>query len=181
MANTTFYEESTIIEMLANPRRRKFLGALASYDDPVPLNQLVAEVMRLEDEEWDDPSKYRNSVRVSLRQNHLEVLEANGLITYDTTEDQITRGEEFYRVEAVLDSLEGATSPARSSTDRSDSSHEFVYVETKDSNGRMIGDEPTRLPDPCQSGSVWFSNRSLLLLCCVLIGIIIILLSYILI
>ncbi|SFS91428.1 DUF7344 domain-containing protein [Halostagnicola kamekurae] len=181
MENTPLFEESTIIEMLANSRRRIFLEALASYDDPVPLNQLVTDIMRLEDEEWDDSSKYRNSVRVSLRQNHLEVLEANGLITYDTAADRIIHGEEFHRVETVLRSLEGATSMDRSSTDRSDSSHEFVYSERTDSESQSTTDEPALSEGSPQSDGLRFSNRLLLILCCALTATIVVLLLYILI
>ncbi|MDJ1434292.1 hypothetical protein [Halostagnicola sp. A-GB9-2] len=110
MAKAAEYDETIIIKMLANPRRRIFLKALASNGESCSLNSLVDEVMRIEDSEWDDASKYRNSVRVSLRQNHIETLEKYDFVEYDPDADIIKRGTEFYKINSTLDSFDRESS-----------------------------------------------------------------------
>lgn len=139
MAKSAGNDGTVVIKMLANPRRRMFLQAIASRDNPVLLNTLVDDVMRLEDGDWDDCSKYRNSVRVSLRQNHIETLEDNNLIHYDEEKDHIKRGTEFYKIQAALDSFDKDSS--QDISEPPDDSVELQYTESdqpsQDQNGRL--------------------------------------------
>ncbi len=119
MAKAAESDETIIIQMLANPRRRIFLKALAANGESCSLSSLVDEVMRIEDSEWDDTSKYQNSVRVSLRQNHIETLEKNDFIEYDPDADIIKRGTEFHKIDSTLGSFdrEGSEPESDASTE----------------------------------------------------------------
>ncbi|WP_156184175.1 hypothetical protein [Halostagnicola sp. A56] len=145
------------MEVLANPRRWMFLQALGSRDDPVYLSHLVDEVMKLEDGDWDDCTKYRNSVRVSLRQNHIKILEEENIIDYNEEEDCIERGDEFYRIKPILDSLTEDNSQPK--------------PEPPDSPVSLEYSEP-ELPNEDQHNQ--HDLKSLLILCSILVALVVI-------
>lgn len=100
MAST--YADDWLIEVLANNRRRIIIRRINERtEDEIPLNAVVEDIIEAEESRGKDQVS-RNSVRVSLRQNHIPKLVKNDVISYAEEEDVISDAE---RYDTVIDTL----------------------------------------------------------------------------
>lgn len=100
MAST--YADDWLIEVLANNRRRIIIRRIKERtEDEIPLNAIVEDIIEAEENRGKDRVS-RNSVRVSLRQNHIPKLVKNDVISYAEDDDVISAAD---RYETVIDTL----------------------------------------------------------------------------
>lgn len=90
-------------ELLSSERRRIVLEHLLERQDPVPVVELVDDVVATESSGHPPADGYRNEVHVSLHHNHLPKLSRSELIEYDAERGVVTVGVATYAVEAYLE------------------------------------------------------------------------------
>lgn len=88
-----------MLELLANERRRELIKTV--YDKQSCT--LDSAVDAIADAESNGSS--RNSIRVSIKQNHLSKLQRRRVVKYDSSADVITAGETFSTAVAVLETI----------------------------------------------------------------------------
>ena len=81
-----------LLDAVANPRRRRTLGALCELDGGVEVSDLAAEVCRRasDDGDADVDDADRRLVAASLHHHHLPYLDDLGLVSYDVEERSVT-------------------------------------------------------------------------------------------
>lgn len=83
--------ERLVAEVLLNRRRRYVLYYLSERSDPVPVEDLAAQVTAWERATApDDAPTCAETIRSSIRRTHLPYLEARDLVTYDRRTDRVT-------------------------------------------------------------------------------------------
>ena len=95
----------TILELLANRRRRYLLYALRGRTEPVELSRLAETVAAWEqdvDAEEVDQRDYK-SVYVSSVQCHVPKLADSGVVDHDTTTHSVILDENFTQLEPYLE------------------------------------------------------------------------------
>lgn len=105
------------IELLSNRRRRVIIQSIDKREkDEVQLNKIVKDVMNYEENYSDKDSVSRNSVRVSLRQNHLPKLTDNEVIYYDENKDVISPARRYDTIVDTLHYIDRSASPEKETT-----------------------------------------------------------------
>ncbi|AFZ72705.1 DUF7344 domain-containing protein [Natronobacterium gregoryi] len=89
-----------LIELISNERRRITIRALKGHDCRTPLNAVVNEIVTSEDGYGDGR---HNSVRVSLKQNHIPKLVDHDIIQYDEESDTIATASNYSLAVDILD------------------------------------------------------------------------------
>ncbi|AEH38924.1 DUF7344 domain-containing protein [Halopiger xanaduensis] len=129
MAST--YADDWLIEVLANNRRRIIIRRINERtEDEIPLNAVVEDIIEAEKSQGKDQVS-RNSVRVSLRQNHIPKLVKNDVITYVEDDDVISGAERYDTVIDTLSYIERSVGNEKQPGDRSHDSRspaEFSYT-----------------------------------------------------
>ena len=95
-------DEDRVFELLGNERRRSCLQRLAAADGAITVQDLATEVAELVSDEGMSPDEIRNSVYISLCQNHLPKLDAADVVEYDSAEKVVSRGRAFPAIERHL-------------------------------------------------------------------------------
>ena len=75
--------ETDIHNLLRNDRRRHTIKCLQEHGREVMLRDLAEDIAELETEESPPPRNIRDSVYISLHQNHLPKLDDAGVVDYD--------------------------------------------------------------------------------------------------
>ncbi|GAB3673309.1 DUF7344 domain-containing protein [Halopiger thermotolerans] len=129
MAST--YADGWLIEVLANNRRRIIIRRINERtEDEIPLNAIVEDIIEAEENRGKDRVS-RNSVRVSLRQNHIPKLVKNDVISYAEDDDVISAAERYETVIDTLAYIERSVGKAERTEDRSRDTRspaEFSYT-----------------------------------------------------
>lgn len=104
---TTDYDplsDDELFEVLGSPRRQLLLSDLAESDGSVSLREASRTIVAHEDgvAREDAAEGSTASVCVSLRQTHVPILEAHGVVEYDDAEGVVAPGE---RSDEVLPAL----------------------------------------------------------------------------
>jgi hypothetical protein len=81
--NTRQLSETDIHDLLRNDRRRQTIKCLQERGREVMLRDLAEEIAELETGESPPPRNIRDSVYISLHQNHLPKLDDAGVVEYD--------------------------------------------------------------------------------------------------
>lgn len=81
--------KSKIHFLLSNPRRRHTIQYLENNPGTVTVRELSVAIAEIETGESPPPTEVRESVYVSLSQNHLPALDEQGVIEYDDDENQV--------------------------------------------------------------------------------------------
>ncbi|WP_121821506.1 DUF7344 domain-containing protein [Halostella salina] len=79
----------TVFELLASRRRRFVLYALADTDGEVPFDALVAQVVEWETAGLTPPRGHEDRVATALHHVHLPRLAAEGVVSYDESDDTV--------------------------------------------------------------------------------------------
>lgn len=104
------YTNEWLIELLSNSRRRLVLKIIYEKEKVnIPLNEIVDDVIQHEEECSDKDRISKNSVRVSLRQNHIPKLIENEVVDYDEDDDVVSRSRRYDEVVEILTYLDGST------------------------------------------------------------------------
>lgn len=94
--------DDTIYQILGNQRRRYLLSVLVEEDEPADIGRLAEQVAALENDRPVEDVTYdqRKSVYTGLHQNHLPLMEDEGLVRSEQEWEKIEltdRGEEIGR------------------------------------------------------------------------------------
>ena len=84
LTNKRTVPDSAVFEILSNNRRRHALEYLCEHDAVVTLRDLSEAIATAESGESPAPRPVRHAVYVSLHQTHLPMLDASGVLTYDS-------------------------------------------------------------------------------------------------
>ena len=136
----TQLDADTILELLANRRRRYLLYALRGYDEPVALSELAEEVASWEHDvppEEVAKNEYK-SVYVSSVQCHVPKLADAGVVEHDETNHTVILSDRFEQLEPYLQ-LVMLDEPEHSIL------HESLQRESGDSIIRQIRENVARL------------------------------------
>lgn len=87
----------TVFDLLSDGWRRQVLELLADHEQ-LTVDELVTEIM----ETADDVPADRETVSIALHHHHLPLLEANGLLHYDTTAKTVERHTKVAVVDRFL-------------------------------------------------------------------------------
>jgi len=94
--------EERLFDLLGNERRRSCLQCLATAGGRTTVQELAADVAVRVSDEGTPPDDIRDSVYISLCQNHLPKLDDAGVVTYDSAEKTVGPGPAFPVVERHL-------------------------------------------------------------------------------
>lgn len=94
-----------IHNVLSNNRRYRVLDLL-SDEDPRDLRSLANDIAAAESGESPAPRKVRQSVYVTLHQNHLPKLDSLDLVQYDDTSKTVALGERVNEIDIYLEAVE---------------------------------------------------------------------------
>ncbi|SFR88951.1 hypothetical protein SAMN05216559_0556 [Halomicrobium zhouii] len=94
--------EERLFDLLGNERRRSCLQCLASVGGTTTVQELATDVATRVSDEETSPDDIRDSVYISLCQNHLPKLADAGVVGYDSTEKTVGPGPAFPVVERHL-------------------------------------------------------------------------------
>jgi hypothetical protein len=95
--STTTLTENDVYQTIGNSRRRAVINILLSENRTVPLSDLARQIAEVSSElEGTDPNDMYKSVYVSLQQNHLPKLDAQGAVEYDAETGAVSPGPHLY-------------------------------------------------------------------------------------
>jgi len=89
-----------IHDVLSNDRRRRVIELLD--DGPIALRSLADDIATIEADNTPAPRAVRQSVYVTLHQNHLPRLDSLGIVEYDDTSKTVVPGEYADEIERYL-------------------------------------------------------------------------------
>jgi predicted transcriptional regulator len=95
-------ERAEIHDVLSNDRRWRVLELLAE-ENPRDLRSLADDIAAAESGESPAPREVRQSVYVTLHQNHLPKLDSLGIVQYDDTSKMVELGERAEDIDVYLD------------------------------------------------------------------------------
>jgi len=98
-------DQAEIHHVLSNNRRYHVLNLL-SDENPQDLRSLANDIAAAESGESPAPRKVRQSVYVTLHQNHLPKLDSLDLVQYDDTSKMVTLGDRANEVNVYLEAVE---------------------------------------------------------------------------
>ncbi len=107
--------EERLFDLLGNERRRSCLQCLAAVDGTMTVQDLASQVAVRVSDEGNSPAEIRDSVYISLCQNHLPKLDDAGVVDYDDADKTVGQGPTFPVVERHL-LADPARSPAGTPT-----------------------------------------------------------------
>lgn len=94
--------EERLFDLLGNERRRSCLQCLIGLEGAIPVQDLANQVATSVSGEDRSASDIRDSVYISLCQNHLPKLDDAGVVEYDSGEKTVSPGPAFPAVERHL-------------------------------------------------------------------------------
>lgn len=94
--------EERLFDLLGNERRRSCLQCLAAVEGAIPVQELATQVAARVSDDGASPDDIRDSVYISLCQNHLPKLDDAGVVDYDPAEKTAGPGQSFPVVERHL-------------------------------------------------------------------------------
>ncbi|WP_435117907.1 DUF7344 domain-containing protein [Halolamina sp. C58] len=94
-----------IHDVLSNNRRYRVLNLL-SDENPRDLRSLANDIAAAESGESPAPRKVRQSVYVTLHQNHLPKLDSLDLVQYDDTSKTVALGDRANEIDIYLEAVE---------------------------------------------------------------------------
>lgn len=94
--------EEQLFDLLGNERRRSCLQCLAIVEGTITVQDLASQVAARVSGEECSPDDIRDSVYISLCQNHLPKLDDAGVVDYDPAEKIVGPGRAFPAVERHL-------------------------------------------------------------------------------
>lgn len=94
--------EERLFDLLGNERRRSCLQCLAVVEGAITVQDLASQVAARVSDEERSPEDIRDSVYISLCQNHLPKLDDAGVVEYDAGEKTVGSGRAFPVVERHL-------------------------------------------------------------------------------
>ncbi|MFW5918180.1 MAG: DUF7344 domain-containing protein [Haloferacaceae archaeon] len=97
---TTTTQTDTILDLLANSRRRAILRYVSETDGPEPIEQVVESLTGPASASKADGT--RRELAIEARHHHLPKLEETGVIEYDPRRGTIDRGIHFEEVVSLL-------------------------------------------------------------------------------
>ena len=148
------YTSEWLIDLLSNKRRRLILRSIKNKEKrEISLNEIVDDVIQYEEKCNDKDSISKNSVRVSLRQNHIPKLIKNEVVDYNEDEDIISKSRRYDEVVDILIYLDGSTgnddnltrSQNQQITTRSTEDSETTNMEVTDLRSQT-GNQTTQVP-----------------------------------
>lgn len=98
-------ERADIHDVLSNDRRYQVLDIL-SDEEPRDLRSLANEIAAAESGESPAPRKVRQSVYVTLHQNHLPKLDSLDIVQYDDTSKMVALGDRADEIDVYLEVVE---------------------------------------------------------------------------
>jgi hypothetical protein len=98
-------ERAEIHDVLSNDRRWRVLELLTE-ENPRDLRSLADDIAAAESGESPAPREVRQSVYVTLHQNHLPKLDALGIVQYDDTSKEVELGEHAQDIDVYLEVVE---------------------------------------------------------------------------
>lgn len=101
VADATLSEER-LFDLLGNERRRSCLQCLTDLEGTIAVQDLATRVAERVSDDETSPSAIRDSVYISLCQNHLPKLHDAGVVEYDSEAKTARRGPTFPAVERHL-------------------------------------------------------------------------------
>lgn len=98
-------DRAEIHDVLSNDRRWRTLELLAE-DHPQDLRSLADDIAAAESGESPAPREVRQSVYVTLHQNHLPKLDSLGIVEYDDTSKMVELGDRADEIDVYLEVVE---------------------------------------------------------------------------
>lgn len=98
-------ERAEIHDVLSNDRRWRVLELLAQ-ENPRDLRSLADDIAAAESGESPAPREVRQSVYVTLHQNHLPKLDALDIVQYDDTSKMVELGDRAEEIDVYLEVVE---------------------------------------------------------------------------
>lgn len=98
-------DRAEIHDVLSNDRRWQVLELL-SDEDPRDLRSLANDIAAAESSESPAPRQIRQSVYVTLHQNHLPKLDSLDIVEYDDTSKLVALGDRADEIDGYLDVVE---------------------------------------------------------------------------
>jgi hypothetical protein len=98
-------DRAEIHDVLSNNRRYHVLNLLDD-EDPRDLRSLANDIAAAESGESPAPRRVRQSVYVTLHQNHLPKLDSLDLVRYDDTSKMVTLGDRANEIDVYLEAVE---------------------------------------------------------------------------
>ena len=92
-------------DILAVQQRRHLLYCLSTYASPVPLPS-IADQLTIWEGKFDTDTEYlqrRLQIYDSLYYNHIPVLSAEGLISYDQQDDMVMKGDAIEQARSAIE------------------------------------------------------------------------------
>lgn len=99
-------DRAEIHDVLSNDRRWRTLELLAN-DNPQDLRSLADDIAAAESGESPAPREVRQSVYVTLHQNHLPKLDSLDIVEYDDTSKMVELGDRADEIDVYLEVVEG--------------------------------------------------------------------------